>query len=58
MDVLPKGSFTIASPGNILDFALQLDLVYADADLVAAIHEAAGEGIDVRITQVFEPYTG
>jgi hypothetical protein len=58
MDVRPKGSFTIASPGNILDFALQLDLVYADADLVAAIHEAAGEGIDVRITQVFEPYTG
>lgn len=58
MDVLPQGAFTMASPGNILDFALQLDLVYADNDLVAAIREAAGEGIDVKISQVFEPYTG
>lgn len=58
IDVLPANTMVSGSPGGGPDRVLELVLVAADEDLKSSIVAAAGPGMTVSITTIFEPYRG
>lgn len=58
VDEVPPRAMVSGSPGGGVDRVLELMVVVADAELEAAVREAAEEGFEVRLTPVFTPYSG